>query len=178
MNANKVALVAVSGVALTGFAASRAAHQTTPEPSEQSTPGRSFGRSALVGAAAVPLGLAYMYPFTNGQGGAKARAIMVASGGLQFAATAGLINWMNHNGAHEGRWNSTAGSMLISGATGALFGAAGALVGKRGGAAAAKWGAIGFVGGMPDGGWIQLFNRPGRNGFQDFADWATGKVPR
>ncbi len=178
MNAEKIALVAASGVALTGFAAARAAHQTTPERTQQDVPGRSLARSALVGLAAVPLGLAYMYPFTNAKGGGRERAIMVAAGGVQFAVMAGLVNYMNHNGSNDGSWNNTTTSMLLSGATGALFGAGGALLAGRGGSAAAKWGAIGFIGGLPDGGWMQLFNRPGHNGFHDLASWVRGDVPR
>ena len=119
-----------------------------------------------------------MYPYTNSKGGPEARAIMVAAGGIQFAFTAGLVNYMNHNGSNDGKWNNTTTSMLVSGVTGALFGAAGALLAKRGGVEAAKWGAVGFIGGMPDGGWLQLFNRPGHNGFADFGKWIRGDVPR
>lgn len=178
MDASKIAMIAATGISLTGFAAARAAHQTTPPGEQQDVPGRSVGRAAAVAMAAVPLGLAYMYPFTNGEGGVKQRAIMVAAGGIQFAVTAGIVNYMNHNGSNDGKWNNTTTSMLISGATGALFGAAGALLAKRGGVEAAKWGAMGFIGGMPDGGWLQLFNRPGHNGFSDFGSWLRGDVPR
>jgi hypothetical protein len=178
MQARQIALVAASGVAVTGFVAARAAHQTTPPPGEQDVPGRSVGRSALVGAAAIPIGLAYMYPFTNAKGGARQRAIMVAAGGLQFAAMAGIVNHRNHNGANDGAWNSTVGSMLLSGATGAIFGGGGALVARAGPRAVATWAAAGFVGGLPDGGWMQLFNRPGRNGFEDLGAWVRGDVPR
>lgn len=177
MDTRTAALAIATGVSLTGFAAARAAHQTSPDEASQSVPGRSMVRSAAVGLAAVPLGLAYMYPYTGSSSG-RQRAIMVAAGGLQFAAMAGLVNYMNHNGTNDGHWNSTVESMLLSGATGAMFGAAGALAAHGDPKVALKWGAIGFVGGLPDGGWLQLFNRPGRNGFRDLATWASGDVPR
>jgi hypothetical protein len=178
MDAKQLALGAAATVSLTGFAAARAAHQTTPERSEQDVPGRSVGRAGLVAAAAVPLGLAYMYPFTNGKGGRRMQVAMLAAGGLQFAAMTGLVNHANHNGANGGGWLSAGQAMLLSGVTGAAFGAGGAAIARANPRTIATWGALGFAGGLPDGGWLQLFNRPGRNGFEDFASWVRGDVDR
>lgn len=171
------ARIIAGSVALTGFAAARAAHQTSAAAGDAPPPeGRSIARSALVGLAAAPLGLAYMFPFTSAEGGGRQRAIITAVGGLQFAATAAIANYMNHNGDGQ---NSTLGTMALSSATGAAFGAlGGALVSHGSPKVMGTMAALGAIGGFPDGGWIQLFNRPGHDGFADFGSWLRGDVPR
>ena len=91
-----------------------------------------------------------------------------------------VISHMNRDGSLHGgsRWNSTVESMLVSGALGAAFGGAGALLAGAGGRRAAVWAGVGFAGGLPDGGWLHLFTRPGRDGLQDLGSWVRGDVPR